>query len=1338
MADDVIGRYFAHPPTPSVSSDEPFVDASVDPCSHGERALEDNESAGRHDEGSSPRTRKIQSSSTTPVAGTRTASSIMQELSGKYLRVYRRRKRRKRQDLPPDPVEEFSSLGDTGGIYPADEVLELDCSCEEVLDDAPAAAPPPIMLHDQVAADSCGNMPSSWQRVAPRCAARRRRKSLEQLGAARFALWPSSSMTKNRSDDFSADYSPSSTSSADSLTRTVWRTSCTPESSANRSSSTLKRSRNRTTPRCPPDLRAEGTGWTRLWHCGLARKAPSDVTLVLKTGWDGLLSLQKNLVRCRRRKGDLPFFAKSQRHRRSENQFLDRTNRFSDEKMPPSSSDHRGPGQHLGRFLGVWLLLCVSFATTSPPEDAHPHLVRTTYKLTEPINAEVDGRKTAFTQVAEQPLASAPTAQHESSMKSTPQHAGVQARERRLHEKAATAPRRILDEASDNIVAQRIRRETAEYDRPKNAQASTTGGSHDSNGLLQRHFAHNADLFEQRKDGSIVQRHDGKEVAPPTEPKARERRDLEMGNRRALLASIDEKTGKIKDRDAHRKAANEIHRFNVAERRRLSAAGAVDPSGEVSDEALAEEGNQNAHGGANTRQLATASTEGSIIYPEFVKQEVCRGMDERRPGYYCGERWGITNIVKVEDQWKINELEFFWDAHCTNPVVGVSKQQSFSDETFSNEDTSALAFDGNNKTMYTANCRASLSGCPAFIPGVQGQRIDNEGRLNTVIYKQLVRDDEVPDLFGNVKLYDPAKTTVTQDGAIKCVRIFQSPITTEQAYRIGVVFWDTLQWVKYDEFDSLAGGGWQSRPAGSITIWKLTNGNPTASPWTVNELYFYGDRRCDYVLSGIPVGTENVRELPQCHEAGTCDDTSVEKIRDGDITTAFKARCSETEVSAPCSSNYAFIGYDYGYTPRTVLCIKIWQEAHAGYGQAWHVSQHSEALQLQSWDGRGWRVDKNLYNLLPNKWNYDYAPMNTLWRLTADVVIPEWRVAEIEFFNNPFCDTTDESGLVQVLPIQRVPLPGTAFDSNTVLALNDEQIACADSQILSSCSAKVFDGKIDTFWQGSCRPNEPCERESNYIGIFSDLPIDVQCFKIFQSQDPRYSVVTLHISTWDGNGGWQIPNPWSSLSSTISGIQNDLGGGSWNRRPAFQYSMWKFSNGVSTQLQWRVVDVHIYADIHCTERMDGIAWLASGSESMANSVVAASDGNNQTFWEAKCLGNTLGCDRFTAWLGVQRTYNRPEILESNVPQCLVVDQYRDAAFQSGDIRMETWNGIRWYDPKAEFTTASNDYKTYYAGIGGGTGQARPAFSGTQWRLRASDSVEIWWVLTTIVAAPIEY
>ena len=77
-------------------------------------------------------------------------------------------------------------------------------------------------------------------------------------------------------------------------------------------------------------------------------------------------------------------------------------------------------------------------------------------------------------------------------------------------------------------------------------------------------------------------------------------------------------------------------------------------------------------------------------------------------------------MIKIHERWEINELQFYWDGHCTLPVLGVSKQQSYSDETFGGVDTSNLAFDNNELTMWKSNCRYELGGCPVFDPTVEG------------------------------------------------------------------------------------------------------------------------------------------------------------------------------------------------------------------------------------------------------------------------------------------------------------------------------------------------------------------------------------------------------------------------------------------------------------------------------------------------------------------------------------------------------------------------------------------------------------------------------------------
>ena len=135
------------------------------------------------------------------------------------------------------------------------------------------------------------------------------------------------------------------------------------------------------------------------------------------------------------------------------------------------------------------------------------------------------------------------------------------------------------------------------------------------------------------------------------------------------------------------------------------------------------------------------------------------------------------------------------------------------------------------------------------------------------------------------------------------------------------------------------------------------------------------------------------------------------------------------------------------------------------------------------------------------------------------------KVAELEFYSNPFCDSEEDSGLVQVLPVERIPMRGLGFDSNVVLSQVQEQYACAENNLDSSCAEKAFDERGDTFWSGSCKANSACGRESHYIGLYYDTPKIVLCFKLWQHANPEYAVSTVHISAWDGKGGWNIPKP---------------------------------------------------------------------------------------------------------------------------------------------------------------------------------------------------------------------
>lgn len=144
------------------------------------------------------------------------------------------------------------------------------------------------------------------------------------------------------------------------------------------------------------------------------------------------------------------------------------------------------------------------------------------------------------------------------------------------------------------------------------------------------------------------------------------------------------------------------------------------------------------------RMLQDAKAEAKYIppeVPEYRNQFKCTAKSKGAfAAYYCGTRWGITNMVHIVERWEINELKFFWDGHCTQEVEGTSQQQSFSDDSLGNVNTANLAFDNSNKTMYLSNCGYNLGGCLPFDPTATGQDKKN-GKKNTVIYKQLVQTE---------------------------------------------------------------------------------------------------------------------------------------------------------------------------------------------------------------------------------------------------------------------------------------------------------------------------------------------------------------------------------------------------------------------------------------------------------------------------------------------------------------------------------------------------------------------------------------------------------------------
>jgi hypothetical protein len=694
--------------------------------------------------------------------------------------------------------------------------------------------------------------------------------------------------------------------------------------------------------------------------------------------------------------------------------------------------------------------------------------------------------------------------------------------------------------------------------------------------------------------------------------------------------------------------------------------------------------------------------------PQYRNQDICLTLSQ--PVLRCGMRWGITNNDVIGDYWKIHELRFYWDKHCTAEITGTPKSESPLDYQY--EDTAGFAFDGKLDTAWTSNNQYAMGGAQPRIAGASDDR--------TTIYKELP-DDETLD----IEMVPYNSKNVTQIAAIGCVKIWQSDETVHQSLNIGVVFWTGLVWQEHATMDHMGGNGWQFRPPYKNTVWRVMNLDQTKKAWEVSELSFFADRICGYKAEGTPVGNAASKNLEECMAEGTCDENSIVKMADGDLDTGYRATCQQPvapdvkacTLNCPCYPLRAFIGYDFGNTPQEVHCMKMYQTPHQGYYQGFMADvQHTESIRLEVWDGYAWSFQKDVSGLVPDKWYYDYAPAKTLWRLVADsLILDGWHVGGIEFYENPYCDSPYDDGKIFVVPSQRQPLEGKdSFDSNVMLGILEQAEECDKPK--SSCANHAFDNDPQTVWMGDCT-HTACARKTTYIGQYFNLPKDVLCYKIMQESNPKLMVSTLELSKWDGAGGWEM---------TL--VENNLGGGSWNRRPTNEYSMWRLVNAVDTKWSWRIHELKFYKNTECTDELEDASPITSAASSL-NPVEGAFDIDEtdpepgmQTFWESNCgdpmLPTMSPCPRFSSWIGIQRAKTNPAVLKAEGVRCVRIVPSRDALHQSAKLQLETWNGLRWLEAPEEIIPGGFAYEGY----GGGTFDPRPGQKATKWRLRAPPGV----------------
>eukprot|EP00435_Cladocopium_sp_Y103_P002030 s446_g1.t1 len=226
-----------------------------------------------------------------------------------------------------------------------------------------------------------------------------------------------------------------------------------------------------------------------------------------------------------------------------------------------------------------------------------------------------------------------------------------------------------------------------------------------------------------------------------------------------------------------------------------------------------------------------------------------------------------------------------------------------------------------------------------------------------------------------------------------------------------------------------------------------------------------------------------------------------------------------------------------------------------------------------------------------------------------------------------------------------------------------------------------------------------CVPAEAWLGIYvrGQQPV-VKCFRILQSKylEEQSAFVSLGVYI-DGN--WQFDS-----------FHREIGGGTWNRRPALPWTIWRLRNNEALDAQWRVAELKAYRDPLCLVDMTPGSPLASGYNS-GDAPGRAMDGDANSLWTANCA--TACNETRKYWLGVELPNNAPEAKEEDLkvmgPQKVSRSKIHRRNSWMISTQIQLWNGEIYILSPMTKTGSLHE-------LGGGV-WSRPAASFmTRWRL----------------------
>jgi hypothetical protein len=327
--------------------------------------------------------------------------------------------------------------------------------------------------------------------------------------------------------------------------------------------------------------------------------------------------------------------------------------------------------------------------------------------------------------------------------------------------------------------------------------------------------------------------------------------------------------------------------------------------------------------------------------------------------------------------------------------------------------------------------------------------------------------------------------------------------------------------------------------------------------------------------------------------------------------------------------------------------------------------------------------------------------------------VQEWAVRELAFFSDATC---------------RAAIPSRKESSGAW-----QRISLSEPHTPTEAA---FDHDFDTMWKAPCVPEiGGCLSDHAWIGIdmtkTTELHLDepypkpevgvainltVKCIRLFQHEHPSKQVKTARLQYWTGQD-YFTHEPLT-----------ELGGGTWERRPAPAGTRWRlFGQGFTRG--WKVEELRFFTDYDCETQIkfiDGEAWPVP----IVSSYYVDHDSSppflepdahvpklgfeaNLHSWRSAETGNPEDGMSTSSWLGLDFG-----MLPADV-RCFRLRQSGEKVSQASSAEVHVWDGVAFKPVNWPLSPVISDF-------GGGADVTRPMEAGMTWRVENVGYIRSGW------------